>query len=70
MCFAETDRFDALRQRLDAAGARYALRDPRDLGGQPNVLFVHPKSLGGVLLGVSATGVAWEWSSGLRPGMH
>ncbi len=65
MCFAETDDFAALRARLDSAGARYAMRDPSDYSGRPDVLFVHPSSLCGVLMGVSATGVAWEWSSGM-----
>lgn len=61
MCFAEVDDFDALKSRLEKAGAKFAVREPRD--GAPNVLFVHPKSLHGMLMGVSLTDVAWEWSS-------
>jgi len=57
MCFGETRRFDELRARLDADGARYD-------GRMPGVLFIHPKSLCGLLMGVSAEGVAWQWSTG------
>ena len=57
MCFGETTRLDALRARLDALHARYD-------GGMPGVLFIHPKSLCGMLMGVSAEGVAWQWSTG------
>lgn len=64
MCFAETDKFAELRARLDAAGARYQMRDAADMSGEPNVLYVHPSALCGVLMGISATGVAWEWSRG------
>lgn len=35
MCFAETDDFGALRARLDAAGARYQMRDAQDMSGAP-----------------------------------
>ncbi len=58
MFYTETDDVPALGRRLDAAGARYA--------GDPNVegqsLFIHPTSTHGVLIGVSATNVAWRWS--------
>ncbi len=66
MCFGETDDFDRLRDRLEREGARFALRPPED--GGPNVLFIHPKSLHGLFMGISLTGVAWEWSSGPRGG--
>ncbi|MCH8333554.1 hypothetical protein IIC65_06430 [Candidatus Sumerlaeota bacterium] len=62
MCFAEVEDFGSLKDRLDAAGARFAVRQRED--GAPNVLFVHPSSLHGMLMGVSRTGVAWDWSSG------
>ena len=63
MCFAEVDDFSALRERLDAAKARYALDPNVEEGVEPDVLFVHPKSLHGMLMGISLTGVAWRWSS-------
>lgn len=63
MCFGEVDDFDALVERLERYGARYAIRDPNDHAGDPNVLFIHPKSLHGMLMGISAKDVAWEWSA-------
>lgn len=58
MFYTECADVPALGKRLDAAGARYA-GDP-DIEGQS--LFVHPSSTHGVLIGVSATNVAWRWS--------
>lgn len=58
MAFGESARLGELRARLDLAHARY------DAVGLADVLFIHPKSLCGVLLGVSAEGVAWGWSTG------
>jgi catechol 2,3-dioxygenase-like lactoylglutathione lyase family enzyme len=58
MFYTETADVPALAKRLDAAGARYA-GDPA-VEGQS--LFIHPSSTHGVLIGVSATNVAWRWS--------
>ena len=58
MCYAETDRLPELRERLKALA-------PRDWTGSdadPNGLFVHPRALGGVMLGVSRESYAWTWS--------
>jgi hypothetical protein len=58
MFYTECADMPALGKRLDAAGARYA--------GDPNVegqsLFIHPSATHGVLIGVSATNMAWRWS--------
>lgn len=59
MFFTECADTPALRERLDAAGARYAPAE--DVGG-PNSLFLHPSSTHGVLIGVSPTNHAWTWS--------
>ncbi len=59
MFFMETGDMPLLRERLDAAGARYA---PKEASAQPNSLFVHPSSTHGVLIGVSPTNLAWVWS--------
>ncbi len=64
MCFAEVDDFAALRERLEGSGARYGLDVPPDEGAEPDVLFIHPKSLHGTFMGISQTGAAWRWSSG------
>jgi len=60
MAYAEARDTSALRERL----LEHAPRDwsgPRD-GPAPDNLFVHPKALGGILLGVSRESVAWSWS--------
>ena len=60
MAYAEARDTGALRERL----LEHAPRDwsgPRD-GAAPDNLFVHPKALGGVLLGVSRESFAWSWS--------
>ncbi len=59
MCYAECDDMAALVERLRSTGARFAV--PSGDADPPN-LFVHPSSLGGVLLGVSRTHHAWTWS--------
>ncbi len=60
MSYAETDAPDAVRERL----LQHAPRDwtgPRE-GPRPDNLFIHPRALGGVMLGVSRTTHAWTWS--------
>ncbi|MEX2393524.1 MAG: VOC family protein [Actinomycetota bacterium] len=59
MFFAECADLDGLRDRLDAAGARYA---PKETPERPNSLFVHPSATHGVLIGVSPKNLAWVWS--------
>jgi hypothetical protein len=61
MCYVETHDWPAVRDRLLAASARYTPRggDPTT---DPDGGWVHPKELHGLLLGVSRTGLAWEWS--------
>jgi catechol 2,3-dioxygenase-like lactoylglutathione lyase family enzyme len=59
MFFMETDDMPQLRERLKAAGARFA---PEKEPEQPNSLFVHPSSTHGVLIGVSPKNLAWVWS--------
>jgi hypothetical protein len=60
MSYAESDEMGAIRERLleqapdDWTGERE--------GAAPDGLFIHPKALGGLLLGVSRTTFAWTWS--------
>lgn len=61
MCFIEAHDFDGLRDRLLAAGASVAARG-QDIRSERDTMWVHPKNLHGVLLGVSRTGFAWDWS--------
>lgn len=58
MCYGETDRLPELRERLQ----RLAPKDFTGSDADPNGLFVHPRALGGVMLGVSRTSYAWTWS--------
>lgn len=58
MCYVETDRLPDIRERLIE-------RAPKDWTGSradSNGLFIHPKALGGVMMGVSRTTYAWTWS--------
>jgi len=60
MAYAEADDPAAIRARL----LEHAPRDwtgPRE-AKQPDNLYLHPKALGGVLLGVSRTSFGWIWS--------
>ncbi len=60
MCYAETDRPAEVRERaLEHAAAHWT--GPRD-GDRPDNQFLHPRALGGVMLGVSRTTWAWSWS--------
>lgn len=58
MCYGETDRLGELRERLK----RLAPRDWTGSDDDPNGLFIHPRALGGVMVGVSRTSYAWTWS--------
>ena len=66
MAYIETHDIEAIITRLDGAGARWTPR-----GGtreaEHDGLWVHPSALHGLLLGVSRTTLAWEWSG--RPAL-
>jgi hypothetical protein len=58
MCYAEVMELRPLRERLnELAPGDWTGSDADDDG-----LFVHPKALGGVMMGVSRTSHAWTWS--------
>lgn len=61
MCYVETHDWPAVRQRLLDANARYTPRGA-DPVTDPDGGWVHPKELHGLLLGISRTGLAWDWS--------
>jgi hypothetical protein len=60
MCFLEAADLQPIVSRLQA----HAPDDwsPAPGGAATDTLFVHPKALAGLLLGVSRTSVAWLWS--------
>jgi catechol 2,3-dioxygenase-like lactoylglutathione lyase family enzyme len=61
MAYVETHDLESLIERLDGAGARWTPRGETQ-EGERDGLWVHPSALHGLLLGVSRTTLAWEWS--------
>jgi hypothetical protein len=61
MCYVEVHDWSAVRGRLLEANARYTPRGS-DPAIDPDGGWVHPKELHGLLLGISRTGLAWDWS--------
>jgi hypothetical protein len=61
MCYVEVHDWPNVRQRLLDANARYTPRGS-DPVTDPDGGWIHPKELHGLLLGVSRTGLAWDWS--------
>jgi predicted enzyme related to lactoylglutathione lyase len=59
MCYVETDDVPAVIERLEKRGAKHARRKDAH---NPEGLFIHPTALHGVLMGVSRTNLAWNWS--------
>ena len=58
MCFAESPNVAAIREALEAREARI-----QPTGEFPDSgLFIHPRALHGMLMGISYTNVAWKWS--------
>jgi len=60
MCYAEADHLAPIRERL-LAHAPGQWTGPRD-DATPGNLYIHPAALGGMMLGISRTTVAWTWS--------
>jgi hypothetical protein len=60
MGYVESDRSDEIRRRALEHGPG-DWTGPRE-GERPDNLFLHPRALGGVMLGVSRTTFAWTWS--------
>jgi hypothetical protein len=65
MCYLETEDYDGLQRRLRAGGATLIPRGA-SIETERDGCWVHPKSLHGLLLGISRTTLGWEWSG--RPG--
>jgi len=61
MCYAETDKLALIEERVIAAGTGHTTQRPE---GQknPDVVFIHHTSLGGMMLGLSRRTRAWFWS--------
>jgi len=61
MCYLETDDYDTLQRRLLEGGAKLIPRGA-SIASERDGCWVHPKSLHGLLLGISRRTLAWEWS--------
>lgn len=59
MCFAEAPDLAPLIARLEEHAPHDWSAAP---GSASDTLFVHPKALAGLLMGVSRTSVGWSWS--------
>jgi hypothetical protein len=57
MCYFEADDLAPIRSRL----AEHAPNDWSQ-APEPDNLFIHPKALGGLMIGVSRTTMGWRWS--------
>jgi hypothetical protein len=64
MAFAESGRMVEIERTANAAGAANTVHRPagRSEGRMADTLFLHPPTLGGVMLGISRPTVAWTWS--------
>ncbi|MDP1628557.1 hypothetical protein [Parvibaculum sp.] len=64
MAFAETSEINLIADRATAAGAGFTLDRPE--GRAPHLpsdqLWLHPATLGGMMLGLSRPSMAWFWS--------
>lgn len=61
MCYVQTDDLTDIISRLESRQAKWTRRTDTGRPEQDG-LWIHPKALNGVLLGVSRTSLAWGWS--------
>lgn len=61
MAFAESSRLAEIRTRATDLRAGFTADSASGDAG-PHTLFLHPASLGGMMLGLSGPTVAWRWS--------
>lgn len=64
MSFAETSRLKEIEQRVAAAGLGQTVDRPEDRAADlpADQVWLHPATLGGVMLGLSRPTMAWSWS--------
>jgi hypothetical protein len=61
MAFAESRAIAKIQERARERGAGFTAEPTTGEGG-PDTLFLHPQSLGGMMLGLSGPTIAWRWS--------
>lgn len=64
MCFAETSYIQEIEEKAAELGAGMTIDRPetRDASLPADQMWIHPPSLGGVMLGLSRPTMAWKWS--------
>lgn len=63
MAFAESGELPAIEDRLKADGLGHTVVPPdRPEGRVADTIFLHPPTLGGMMLGISRRTMAWQWS--------
>lgn len=64
MAFAETRSINLIQERAAATGAGFTVDRPQDRAAHlpSDQLWLHPKTLGGMMLGLSRPSMAWAWS--------
>lgn len=64
MAFAETSRINLIAERAAASGAGHTIDRPETRAAHlpSDQLWLHPKALGGMMLGLSRPSMAWAWS--------
>ena len=64
MAFAESSAMPLIEANAKTAGAGLTIDRPgtRDLALASDQLWLHPRSLGGMMLGISRPTMAWKWS--------
>lgn len=64
MAFAESDELPAIEAQAKAEGLGHTPVRPRDRAANQSAdtVFLHPPTLGGMMLGISRRTMAWSWS--------
>lgn len=64
MAFAETSNISLIEERAKASGAGFTVDRPTDRASAlpADQLWLHPRALGGMMLGLSRPSMAWSWS--------
>lgn len=64
MAFAETPEVNRVEKKVLAADAGITVNRPESRGAEQiaDEMWIHPRALGGMMLGVSRPSMAWRWS--------
>lgn len=64
MCFAETAQMNRLSEKASENNAGITIDRPEDRSADlpADQMWLHPPALGGVMLGLSRSSMAWRWS--------